>query len=522
MNSNTIFSYKTYEMNEMSDSLYEKCAELYSQNYGYYAENAPRNKKAGDRVTMSSKFMKEHYGSIEGCKIVCAFLGNGLVGQAIYLRKSYSHIGTMTWVLQLVVKQEFRRKKIGTKLLHSIWGFSNDVAWGLATANPYTVRTLEAVTFRRVDPHYVLKHLDQVKAIANDIWFAKNADINVSETESFINTEFPVDNSRNKIDEPWRLGKLQNGVEWLAFTFKSQNVDPELFRLNYPRMIEFSEERLHDAYGRMRMSEHPWASGTESEVDYIVQLSQGKKIMDMGCGIGRHANELAKRGFEVVGIDYSGEHLNIAREQGTNAKFIEHDCRDKGYFRKRDIFEKFDVVLCLYDVVGSFPNPKDNYEIIRNAYRALRPGGQLLLSVMNYELTANCALHIVETIEDDPKALLNLKPSNTMQNTGDVFNAEYYLVEKSTHTVYRKEQFIDDGQIPAEYVIRDVRYEKNEIKDIVMRFGFSEVDLRYVSKGKWATPYTKGTDLHAKEILLSCRKVCTKSPIFAIMRRLIY
>ena len=512
---NTI-SFKTFHVVDVSDELFDQCAKLYSENYGVYSDKvAISGKQQGDPVTMGKSFMKKHYGETPECNLVVAYKGDALVGQAFYLRKNYTRIGTMTWVLQLVVKKEYRNKKIGQRLRHSIWGFSNDVAWGLATANPYTVRTLEAATFRRVTPKMVNKHLDKIKTIANDIWFAKDAELIVNEEHSFIDTSFPVNHSENKITEPWLLGELPEGQEWLAFTFKSQDVDPDIFEANYPDLIEFSEERLNDAYSRMKMSDQAWAAGTPSEVDFIVEkcgLEKDDRILDIGCGIGRHSLELSRRGYGVRGLDYSERHLRyaekIACEENLSVKFTQQDCRDEEFFKKEEIFEKYDVAICLYDVVGSFPEDDKNTAIIRNAYNALKNGGCFVLSVMNYELTANCAKYKIKNIQKDPKIFLNLKPSDIMQKSGNVFDPEYYLVEEDTHVIFRKEQFSDDGNIPAEYVIRDRRYKKDEIKEIVQKVGFEILEEQFLSAGRWNKPYTKGTDLKAKEILLICKKKC--------------
>lgn len=58
------------------------------------------------------------------------------------------------------------------------------------------------------------------------------------------------------------------------------------------------------------------------------------------------------------------------------------------------------------------------------------------------------------------------------------------------------------------YVIRDRRYKKDEIKEIVQKVGFEILEEQFVSAGRWDKPYTKGTDLKAKEILLICKKKC--------------
>ncbi len=56
-------------------------------------------------------------------------------------------------------------------LLHSIWGFSDDFAWGLASANPCTVKTLESATFRKCNTDFIQKNIDAIKMIGKDTTF---------------------------------------------------------------------------------------------------------------------------------------------------------------------------------------------------------------------------------------------------------------------------------------------------------------------------------------------------------------
>ena len=117
-------------------------------------------------------------------------------------------------------------------------------------------------------------------------------------------------------------------------------------------------------------------------------LEKDDRILDIGCGIGRHSLELSRRGYGVRGLDYSERHLRyaekIACEENLSVKFTQQDCRNEEFFKKEEIFEKYDVAICLYDVVGSFPEDDKNMAIIRNAYNALKNGGCFVLSARNY------------------------------------------------------------------------------------------------------------------------------------------
>ena len=265
------YVYRVKKSIDMTEDEFSKCSHLFSMNYGKYSAESPR--KPGGPVTMSDSFFEKRYKK-EGIYIAtCHCAKNGLlVGQAIYVREKYT-VGTMTWVMQLVVSTNHRNKGIGSRLLHSIWGFSDDFAWGLATTNPCTVKALERATFRKCDPKVISANSAYIKKLAEEIGFVTDNRYCISDKESQAYTDFYVDNSEftkglNK--KEWRLGELRPGHEWLAFTFKSQAPDKVLYDMHYNEMIAFSEEKLKEAYGRMRMSSQGWAKLTNPEIDEIV------------------------------------------------------------------------------------------------------------------------------------------------------------------------------------------------------------------------------------------------------------
>ena len=222
---------------DLSEREIAECASLFSANYGHYRDDAPA--RAGSQIRMSASFFSERY-MHEDVNIAMAKAGRYLIGQAIYIRKQYPKIGTMTWILQLVVSEKYRRCGVGSTLLYSIWGMSNDFAWGLATANPCTVKALEGATFRKCDPKYISKNLDKIKLLAGETGFVHEDDFSVNDSGSVVNTRFFVDNSEYleayKSISDWKLGNLPAGYEWLAFTFRDQPIDEEKQRKHFARL----------------------------------------------------------------------------------------------------------------------------------------------------------------------------------------------------------------------------------------------------------------------------------------------
>jgi SAM-dependent methyltransferase len=125
------------------------------------------------------------------------------------------------------------------------------------------------------------------------------------------------------------------------------------------------------------------ATQLEREVTFIedsLGLAQGGVVLDLACGIGQQSVALASRGYEVVGFDLSLPQLALAEElglaRGQKVNFVQGDMREM------DFDEKFDGVLCWNTSFGYFEEEK-NVLVAQNAFRALRPGGTLLLDVVN-------------------------------------------------------------------------------------------------------------------------------------------
>jgi SAM-dependent methyltransferase len=128
-----------------------------------------------------------------------------------------------------------------------------------------------------------------------------------------------------------------------------------------------------------------FTQGTKGEVDFIekeVKKDRAARILDIGCGTGRHALELARRGYRVTGVDLSAAQLARARKLAAAEKLAVGFRRlDARRLRFR---AEFDLALMLCE--GAFPlmeTDEMNFEILENAARALKPGGKLILTTLS-------------------------------------------------------------------------------------------------------------------------------------------
>ena len=133
---------------------------------------------------------------------------------------------------------------------------------------------------------------------------------------------------------------------------------------------------LAEAAGRSGTYDRRWdelaAEGrnVHGEADFVEALGRGS-VLDAGCGTGRVAAELARRGFEVVGVDLDPSMLAVARDKAPDLEWVEADLATV------DLGRTFDVVVLAGNVM-IFLQPGTEARVVANLARHLRPGGALV------------------------------------------------------------------------------------------------------------------------------------------------
>lgn len=139
-------------------------------------------------------------------------------------------------------------------------------------------------------------------------------------------------------------------------------------------------ENFAESYDR-----EEFTKGTVGEVDFIEKeagFDKNLRILDIGCGTGRHAIELASRGYKVTGIDLSESQLAKARKDAAarnlEIPFMRLDAREF------DFYGGFDLAIMLCE--GSFPlmeTDEMNFRILQNAANSLSDNGKLIFTTLN-------------------------------------------------------------------------------------------------------------------------------------------
>lgn len=121
---------------------------------------------------------------------------------------------------------------------------------------------------------------------------------------------------------------------------------------------------------------------TKQETKFIsscAPLPDFGKVLDVCCGMGRHARALSKLGYSVIGIDRDADMIAQARELGGGPNYIVADVRD--YVPEPGAF---DVAMVMSQSFGYF-DAGENRDVLARLARGLRQGGRIFLDLWNLE-----------------------------------------------------------------------------------------------------------------------------------------
>jgi SAM-dependent methyltransferase len=141
------------------------------------------------------------------------------------------------------------------------------------------------------------------------------------------------------------------------------------------------EELFNDDFIRtMAKIEDAQIAGEVDFVEESLAVAKGAMLLDLGCGTGRHAIELTRRGYKVVGFDLSlpmlAKAAEEAQERNQKLNFVQGDMREMTFE------DTFDGIYCWNTSFGFFEEDK-NIQVIQRVHKALKKGGQFMLEVGN-------------------------------------------------------------------------------------------------------------------------------------------
>ena len=222
--------------------------------------------------------------------------------------------------------------------------------------------------------------------------------------------------------------------------------DPEWFK------PWFNTKAYHVLYGHRSEFEATHAVSTLSAQGV---LGQPARVLDAGCGAGRHARALAKEGWSVEAFDLSEASIHEARAMETSN--IAYHCLDlRDLLSQTKWHASFDLVTNFFTSLGYFDEEAEHEAVVKVFVTALKPGRKLLVDFLNV-----------------PQVEANLVASETVSKQGTMFHIHRRIhegwVEKSI-------QFEWEGS-PQHHVERVRALDRPHLTELLMRFG---LEVRHI------------------------------------------
>lgn len=213
---------------------------------------------------------------------------------------------------------------------------------------------------------------------------------------------------------------------------------------------------------RQRYLDYGFTRGTRQEVDFLVELLDlpaDARILDVGCGAGRHSLELARRGMNAYGVDISAGLIEVARQQavaeGLPAEFLVADAR------RLELAPEFDAALSICEgAFGLAGGDDDHRQVLVGIHRALRPGAPFVLTAIN-------ALSVARKVDPgassfDPYTCTSVDRAILRNPEGATRKAEIY----TTAFTYRElKWFLEEAgfQVEAGYGCVAGKFERKQL-----------------------------------------------------------
>ncbi|NHJ14656.1 MAG: class I SAM-dependent methyltransferase [Candidatus Thorarchaeota archaeon] len=245
---------------------------------------------------------------------------------------------------------------------------------------------------------------------------------------------------------------------------------------NQPILLKCGKGKLPQGREMISMKDVPWheddifwgklrptmftpskMEAAKEEVTQLIELleiKQDESILDLSCGIGRHANEFARRGYSVTGVDRTAYFLDKAIEIANRERLsVEYVLKDMREFSRAN---SFDVVLSMFTSFGYFEKQEENEMVLKSIQSSLKSGGRFLMEAMGKEVLARIFRKASVEIGEFGTVAVYRRP---IEDWSKMWNQYIFIDEKNE--VYRNE-------------LVHFLYSATEFKSLLRSAGFSK------------------------------------------------
>jgi len=223
----------------------------------------------------------------------------------------------------------------------------------------------------------------------------------------------------------------------------------------------WSDKRFWNDFAPLMFDRVRWENAVE-EVEGIISITTATppdRIMDVGCGPGRHSLELSRRGYEVTGIDINEPYLKsaeeAARKEHTDIPPVFLNCD----MRNINMDKSFSGAFSFFQSLGYFEDPEEDLEVCRGVCNALETDGWFLVEMDGKETTA-----------------AGFEERTWMERDGRIILLEYEA-EGAWSVLHNRWQFRDTDGSWHEYEFSYRLYSAVELGWLLERAGFSSIEF---------------------------------------------
>ncbi|MEE9274609.1 MAG: methyltransferase domain-containing protein [bacterium] len=227
-------------------------------------------------------------------------------------------------------------------------------------------------------------------------------------------------------------------------------------------------ETAFDAdYPLLQRYEDGWTEVQALSLETLLEVPPRARILDLGCGYGRHCRAWRAGGHNPVGIDLSPHLLQMAREAEPGGAWV------RGDFRRLPFApDRFDAAALMFITFGYFADRAEDLAALREARRVLRPGGGIFLEIkhpghLRTHIPADASYSLGETEVDESSRI------------EEVEGEERYIIRR----VFRR-----PGREAHRHRYSIRLYEPEAIRSLLQEAGFANVRLHAEYTGGPASP----------------------------------